>query len=146
MNPITVLLVEDNLSDIELTQIAFEKALVSNELQVVEDGQEALDYLFGCGSFTGRNVTQTPKLILLDLKLPGLDGLEVLECIRTSQTTRQIPVVILTSSIEEKDVRAAYDLGANSYIRKPVDFRQFTEVIQNLTHYWLVINHVPPDR
>lgn len=146
MNPITVLLVEDNLSDIELTQIAFEKALVSNELQVVEDGQEALDYLFGCGSFTGRNVNQTPKLILLDLKLPGLDGLEVLECIRTSQTTRQIPVVILTSSIEEKDVRAAYDLGANSYIRKPVDFRQFTEVIQNLTHYWLVINHVPPDR
>jgi CheY-like chemotaxis protein len=144
MNSKIILLVEDNPSDIALTQRALEKARVSNELVVAEDGQEALDYLFGAGEHAGRDVTQVPALVLLDLKLPKVDGLEVLRRIRADERSRRLPVVILTSSKEEQDVAQSYDLGANSYIRKPVDFNQFAEAIQHLGLYWLVMNEPPP--
>lgn len=139
-----ILLVEDNPSDIGLTKRAFKKNAIGNELVVAEDGQEALDYLFGAGAHTGRDVTTTPMLVLLDLKLPRVDGLEVLRRIRADPRTRRIPVVILTSSSEEHDLAASYDLGTNSYIRKPVDFQQFADVIKQLGMYWLVINEPPP--
>jgi two-component system response regulator len=139
-----ILLVEDNPSDIGLTRRAFKKSAIGNELVVAEDGQEALDYLFGEGAHTGRDVTNTPMLVLLDLKLPRVDGLEVLRRIRADPRTRRIPVVILTSSSEEHDLAAGYDLGTNSYIRKPVDFQQFADVIKQLGMYWLVINEAPP--
>lgn len=139
-----ILLVEDNPSDIGLTQRAFSKSAISNELVVAEDGQEALDYLFCTGPHSKRDSADTPMLILLDLKLPRVDGLEVLRRIRADSRTRRIPVVILTSSNEEQDIAAGYDLGTNSYIRKPVDFQQFAEVIKQLGLYWLVINEAPP--
>ncbi len=110
----------------------------------VEDGKEALDYLFGTGDFEGRDISQQPTLILLDLKLPIIDGLEVLRTIRGNDLTRRLLVVILTSSKEEQDLAASYDLGVNSYIRKPVDFHQFSEAIKQLGLYWLVINETPP--
>lgn len=140
----SILLVEDNPSDIELTKRALGKAHIVNELTVAEDGQEALDYLFGTGSHTGRDVTILPAAILLDLKLPKVDGLEVLKRIRADKRTKRLPVVILTSSQEEQDITASYDLGANSYIRKPVDFSQFAVAIENLGLYWLVLNELPP--
>jgi CheY-like chemotaxis protein len=139
-----ILLVEDNASDIGLTQRAFQKNAISNELVVAEDGQQAVDYLFCTGAHSGRNIADTPLLILLDLKLPRIEGLEVLRRIRADSRTRRIPVVILTSSSEEQDIAASYDLGTNSYIRKPVDFHQFAEVIKQLGMYWLVINQAPP--
>ncbi|MBI3284871.1 MAG: response regulator [Burkholderiales bacterium] len=139
-----ILLVEDNPSDVGLTQRAFQKAAISNKLVVAEDGQEALDYLYGTGAHSGRDSNDTPMLILLDLKLPRVDGLEVLRRIRADNRTRRIPVVILTSSGEEQDLASGYDLGTNSYIRKPVDFHQFAEVIKQLGMYWLVINEAPP--
>ena len=141
-----ILLVEDNPSDVGLTQRAFKKSAIHNELVVAEDGQEALDYLFCTGAHSGRNISATPMLILLDLKLPRVDGLEVLRRIRADSRTRRIPVVILTSSSEEQDIASGYDLGTNSYIRKPVDFHQFAEVVKQLGLYWLVINEAPPDR
>jgi len=144
MNPKTILLVEDNPSDVELTKRAFVREHIMNELVVVEDGQTALDYLFGAGRYAGRDLTQMPALILLDLKLPILDGLEVLRRIRAHERTRRLLVVILTSSKEDQDVAASYDLGVNSYIRKPVDFHQFAEAIKLLGLYWLVINEPPP--
>ena len=144
MNSNCILLVEDNPSDIELTRRAFHKASISNELVIAEDGQIALDYLFGVGRYAGRDLNQMPTLILLDLKLPGLDGLEVLRRIRAHERTRRLLVVILTSSREVQDVAASYDLGANSYIRKPVDFYQFVEAVGQLGRYWLVINDPPP--
>ena len=144
MNLRTILLVEDNPSDIDLTIRAFEREHITNELIVADDGQQALDYLFGKGKYSGRDVLQMPTLILLDLKLPGLDGLGVLRCIRENRQTRRLPVVILTSSKEEQDLAASYDLGVNSYIRKPVDFMQFAEVIKHLGLYWLVMNEPPP--
>jgi two-component system response regulator len=140
-----ILLVEDNPSDIGLTQRAFSKSAIRNELVVAEDGQEALDYLFCTGPHSGRDIADTPMLILLDLKLPRVDGLEVLRRVRADSRTRRIPVVILTSSNEEQDIAAGYDLGTNSYIRKPVDFQQFAEVIKQLGLYWLVINEAPPE-
>ncbi|MCJ7533373.1 MAG: response regulator [Anaerolineales bacterium] len=143
-NPKTILLVEDNPSDIGLTQRALAKSRISNELVVAEDGQEALDYLFGERTYAGRGVTQLPALVLLDLKLPKVDGLEVLRRIRADQRTRRLPVVVLTSSKEEQDLAASYDLGINSYIRKPVDFAQFVQTIQQLGLYWLVLNESPP--
>jgi two-component system, response regulator len=142
MNPGYILLVEDNLSDIDLTKRAFEKARITNELRVAEDGQEALDCLLG--SPGAEQAPELPALVLLDLKLPVIEGLEVLRRIRGNPRTRRLPVVILTSSKEEQDVAASYDLGVNSYIRKPIDFGQFAEAVKQLGLYWLVINESPP--
>jgi two-component system response regulator len=144
MNPKVILLVEDNPSDVALTERAFQKSRVANDLVVVEDGQEALDYLFGAGAYQGRDVEQLPTLVLLDLKLPRVDGFEVLRRIRSDPRTRRLRVVMLTTSAEEQDIGASYDLGVNSYIRKPVDFIQFAEAIQQLGLYWLVLNEIPP--
>jgi two-component system, response regulator len=135
-----ILLVEDNPSDVALTQRAFAKSRVTNELVVAEDGQAALDYLFGGGVYAGRDVHESPALVLLDLKLPRVDGLQVLRQIRADDRTRRMPVVILTTSREEQDVAQSYDLGVNSYIRKPVDFAQFVQAIEYLGLYWLVLN------
>jgi two-component system, response regulator len=140
MSTKTILLVEDDPSDIDLTRRAFAKSRVANELVVVEDGQEALDYLLG----EERSAADLPALVLLDLKLPKVQGLEVLRRIRADERTKRLPVVILTSSTEEKDVAAGYDNGGNSYIRKPVDFAQFIEAIRQLGLYWLVLNEQPP--
>jgi len=136
-----ILLVEDNPSDIELTKRAFEKSRLLNQLVVAEDGEEALSYLLNSGN---PRAVALPALILLDLKLPKLPGLEVLRRIRSDSRTSRIPVVILTTSREEPDVVSAYNLGANSYIRKPVDFKQFVEAIENVGSYWLVLNEPPP--
>jgi two-component system, response regulator len=140
----TILLVEDNPSDADLTRRAISKGHISNELVVVEDGQEALDYLRGEGAYAGRNISETPTLILLDLKLPKVPGLEVLRLIRADARLRRVPVVILTSSKEEEDVGAGYDLGVNSYVRKPVDFKEFQIAIENLGLYWLILNQPNP--
>lgn len=139
-----ILLVEDNPSDIGLTKRALNKSRVANELVVAEDGQEALDYLFGTGAYADRDVSQLPAVVLLDLKLPRVDGLEVLGRIRADERTRRLPVVMLTSSKEEQDLAASYDLGVNSYIRKPVNFVQFVQAIEHLGLYWLVLNELPP--
>ena len=144
MNSHIILLVEDNPSDIDLTRRAFKKSHIANELVVVEDGQEALDYLFGTGRYAGNDEAQLPALILLDIKLPKVDGLEVLREIRSHSQTRRLPVVMLTSSSEEQDIGASYDLGVNSYIRKPVDFTQFAQAVQQLNLYWFVLNEMPP--
>ncbi|MDD4555331.1 MAG: response regulator [Bacteroidales bacterium] len=141
-----ILLVEDNPSDIELTLRAFERQKIGNEIIVAEDGKEALDYLFGTGEYSGRDISEQPTVILLDLNLPLIDGKEVLRQIRSSELTRRLPVVILTSSKEEQDVTQSYDLGVNSYIRKPVDFNQFSEAVRQLGLYWLVINEPPPSK
>ena len=143
MNAKVILLIEDNASDIALTERALSRNNITNALVVAQDGQEGLDYLFGEGAHAGRDVGALPVLILLDLKLPRIDGLEVLRRIRADARTRRVPVVILTSSREEQDIAAGYDLGVNSYIRKPVDFHQFSETIRQLGLYWLVINEAP---
>ncbi|MBZ5726389.1 MAG: response regulator [Acidobacteriia bacterium] len=140
----TILLVEDNPSDVGLTQRALEKSRVSNHMVVAGDGQEALDYLWGAGAWAGRDVSDLPALLLLDLKLPKVPGLEVLRRIRADARTRRLLVVILTTSQEEQDVAAGYDLGVNSYIRKPVDFKQFAATVEHLGLYWLVLNEPPP--
>jgi len=140
----TILLVEDNPSDVALTKRALEKGHIVNEIVVAEDGQEALDYLFGAGKYSSRDRSDVPAVILLDLKLPRIDGLEVLKRIRATEATRRLPVVVLTSSKEEKDMAASYDSGVNSYIRKPVDFESFAECVKQLGLYWLVINEPPP--
>ena len=139
-----ILLVEDNADDEELTRRALKKSNVSNPLVVVRDGAEALDYLFARGEFAGRDVEEIPQVILLDLKLPKIDGLEVLRQIRADARTKLFPVVILTSSTEEQDMLRGYGLGANSYIRKPVDFTQFVEAVRQLGLYWLVLNQPAP--
>ena len=144
MNSKIILLVEDNPSDIGLTRRALAKSHIANELVVAEDGQEALDYLFGTGAYTGRDVNELPALVLLDLKLPRVDGLEVLRRIRADERTRRLPVVVLTTSREAPDVAASYDLGVNSYIRKPVDFNQFVQAVQHLGLYWLILIETPP--
>jgi len=143
-NEKTILLVEDNPSDVELTKRALQKEHILNEIIVAEDGQEALDYLFGTGKYSGRDISKMPTLILLDLKLPRVEGLEVLKRIRADEHTRRLLVVILTSSREEQDLIKGYNLGANSYICKPVDFNQFVEAVKYLGLYWLVINEMPP--
>jgi CheY-like chemotaxis protein len=140
-----VLLVEDNPDDVELTLRAFKKHHLLNEIVVATDGVEALDYLFGTGSYVGRDLNLLPQLILLDLKLPRLNGLEVLQRIRADPQTRLLPVVVLTTSSEQQDLLESYQLGANSYIRKPVDFHQFSDAIRQLGLYWLVLNEQPPD-
>ena len=144
MSSKTILLIEDNPSDIALTRRALEKARIVNRLVVAEDGQIALDYLFGRGDFAGRDPTDIPVLTLMDLKLPKVPALEVLRKIRSDATTRRVPVVILTSSNEEQDIATGYDLGVNSYIRKPVDFNQFLYTMEQLTLYWLLLNEPPP--
>ena len=140
----TILLVEDNPSDVELTKRAFAKEHLNIDIVVAEDGREALDYMFAAGKFAGRNVNDLPVLVLLDLKLPMIDGHEVLRQIRADERTHRQLVIILTSSKEDHDLAVSYDLGVNSYIRKPVDFRQFAEAIRILGLYWLVINEPPP--
>lgn len=139
-----ILLVEDNADDEALTLRALHKNKIANKIVVVRDGAEALDYLFTTGAHAGRDPREVPQVILLDLKLPKVDGLEVLRRIRTDPRTQMLPVVILTSSKEEQDMVQAYSLGVNSYVRKPVDFNQFVEAIGQLGLYWLVLNEAPP--
>lgn len=141
-----ILLVEDNPDDQALTRRALKKNNIMNELVVAQDGVEALDYLFGTGAHAGRDLSIMPTLILLDLKLPKVDGLEVLKRLREDERTRLLRVVVLTSSKEEHDLVESYSIGANSYIRKPVDFSQFTEAVRQLGLYWLVLNEAPPSR
>jgi two-component system, response regulator len=138
-----ILLVEDNPDDVKLTLRALKKSNILNEVVLAEDGVEALDYLFGTGKFAGRNTGTVPQLILLDLKMPRLDGLEVLQRIRADERTALLPVVILTTSNEDRDRVESYKLGANSYIRKPVDFDQFVSAVQQLGLYWLILNEAP---
>jgi two-component system response regulator len=139
-----ILLVEDNPDDEALTLRALKRNNILNEVAVARDGAEALDYLFCQGHYSARDPGRLPELVLLDLKLPKIDGLEVLRRIRADARTRRLAVVILTSSNEERDIIAGYDLGANSYIRKPVDFNQFMESVRQLGVYWLVLNVSPP--
>lgn len=147
LNPaIEILLVEDNPDDIELTLRALRRAGLSNEIVVARDGQEALDYIFCEGSHAGRSINDTPKVILLDLKLPKVDGLEVLRRIKSDDRTRTIPTVILTSSMDLQDVVGSYELGVNSYIVKPVNFERFSAAVQKLGMYWLLINQPPRGR
>jgi two-component system response regulator len=140
-----ILLVEDNRDDEELTRLALAESKVANRLTVVRDGQEALDWLFCQGAFADRDPCVLPCVVLLDLKLPKIGGLEVLQALRADPRSRRLPVVILTSSKEEVDIIRGYDLGANSYIRKPVDYEQFTQAIRDLGIYWMVLNEPPPE-
>jgi CheY-like chemotaxis protein len=139
-----ILLVEDNRDDEALTLRALKKNNIKNDVVVAHDGVEALDYLFGTGSHAGRDLTVMPQVILVDLKLPKVDGLEVLRRVRAHERTRLLPIVILTSSNEERDRINGYGLGANSYVRKPVDFAQFIEVVRQLGLYWLILNEPAP--
>jgi CheY-like chemotaxis protein len=139
-----ILLVEDNPDDVILTRMALKKAHINNKLVIARDGEEALDYLFRRGAYAGGARDQVPELILLDLKLPKLNGLEVLKQIRSHKKTRCLPVVILTSSLEEKDIIESYELGCNSYVQKPVDFDRFVEAIKEMGLYWLVLTQPPP--
>ncbi|MBM3745652.1 MAG: response regulator [Acidobacteria bacterium] len=142
----TILLVEDNPDDVVLTQRALRKHNMANELVVARDGREALDYLFGTGSFVGRDLSVMPVLVLLDLKLPRVNGVEVLRFIRNNPLTKLLPVVVLTTSVEEQDLISCYTLGCNSYIRKPVEFAEFVEAVRQLGLYWLVLNAPAPVR
>lgn len=139
----TILLVEDNPADVTLTLRALKKANIANEIVVARDGVEALDYLFGTGQYSGRNTNELPVVVLLDLKLPKIDGIEVLKRVRTTPLTKLLPVVVLTSSKEQSDVTACYEYSCNSYVRKPVDFNQFAEAVKQLGLYWLVLNEPP---
>jgi two-component system response regulator len=140
----TILLVEDNPDDVELTIRSLNRHNVKNDVVVAKDGQQALDYLFGTGEYTGRNLSSMPAVILLDLKLPKIDGLEVLRRLRADERMELVPVVIVTSSKEEQDLVNGYKLRANSYVRKPVDFLQFSEAVRELGLYWLLLNEPPP--
>ena len=144
MDQKTILLVEDNPDDEALTLRALKQHRISHKVVVARDGVEALDYLFGTGAYTGRDLHVMPQVILLDLKLPKVDGLEVLRRLRAHEQTRLLPVVILTSSKEEQDLIQGYSLGANSYVRKPVDFTQFAEAVRQMGLYWLILNEPPP--
>lgn len=139
----SILLVEDNPDDEELTRMALEENNITNSVVVARDGVEAVDYLFATGSYAGRDPSVLPSLILLDLKLPKMDGLEVLQRIRDNELTKLIPVVVLTSSKEDQDIVSSYKLGCNSYVRKPVDFSQFVEATRQLGMYWLLLNQPP---
>ncbi len=139
-----VLLVEDNDDDVELALHAFRSSQVTPEIIVVRDGEEALEYLWMTDRYAGREVRDLPSLVLLDLQLPGIGGLEVLRCLRERPETRRVPVVILTTSDDEADITGGYDRGVNSYIRKPVGFASFSEMVRQLEHYWLITNLAPP--
>ncbi|HEX9899375.1 MAG TPA: response regulator [Candidatus Methylomirabilis sp.] len=140
----SILLVEDNPDDVALTLRALKKNNIANQVVVASDGAEALDYLFGTGKHSGRDLGEMPAVVLLDLKLPKVDGLEVLRRLRTDERTKLLRVVILTSSKEEQDLMNGYKLGANSYVRKPVDFVKFVDAVRQLGMYWLVLNEPPP--
>ena len=142
-NEVEILLVEDNPEDAELTMRTLRKRNLANRLHHVEDGAAALDFLFGRGQFSGRDVNTRPKVVLLDLKLPKVNGLEVLRTMKEDPRTRNVPVVVITSSKEDRDLDEAYRLGANSYVVKPVDFNQFSEAVGQLGLYWVLINEVP---
>ena len=144
MNNKIILLVEDNADDVELTLRSLTKHKISNEVVVARDGAQALDYLFATGAYAGRDTSIMPAVILLDLKLPKIDGLEVLRRLRAEERTKLLPVVIVTSSKEEQDILNGYKLGSNSYVRKPVDFVQFSEGVRQLGLYWLLLNEPPP--
>lgn len=140
-NIVEILLVEDNERDAELTIRALKKHNFTNHLVHVKDGAEALDFLFGRGNYEGRNIAQHPRVVLLDLKLPKVDGLEVLRMIKNDENLRHLPVVVVTSSTEDPDMRTAYELGANSYVVKPVEFNAFLSAMSHLGLYWLLVNH-----
>ncbi len=139
-----ILLVEDNPDDEEQTLLSLRKNNLAHDIVVVRDGVEAIEFLFGTGQYAGRDITQAPTVILLDLKLPKLDGLGVLKRLRNDDRTRNLPVVVLTSSSQDADVLASYNLGANSYVRKPVEFGAFVEAVSNLGLYWVLLNRPPP--
>ncbi len=145
MNPneVEILLVEDNPDDVELALFALKKNNLANKIQIVRDGEEALDFLFCRGVFAGRSFDHPPRVVLLDLKLPKVDGLEVIRELKKDARTRPIPIVVMTSSNQQKDMVEGYQLGVNSYIQKPVDFDQFRQIIKDLGFYWLVINQIP---
>lgn len=143
---VEILLIEDDPKDVRLTLRVLERENVINRVEVVRDGEEALDFVFCRGSFSGRSPAHPPKLVLLDLKLPKVDGMEVLRQIKSNANTQAIPVVILTSSKEERDLVESYKLGVNSYIQKPVDFDQFRETIKAAGFYWLMVNQPPPEK
>lgn len=145
-NEVEILLVEDSMDDAEMTIRALKKINLANNLVHVEDGQEALDYLFGNGNFSNRELSKQPKVILLDIKMPRVDGIEVLRLIKSNEATRMIPVVIMTSSGEEKDMIATYSLGVNSYVIKPVNFESFAKAVSDLGLYWLLTNQIPNSR
>ena len=143
---VELLLVEDDPNDVELTLIALRKHKLANKIHVVRDGEEALDFLFCRGQYAGRGPNGQPKVILLDLKLPKVSGLEVLKAIKDDPSTRAVPVVVMTSSREQRDMVEGYRLGVNSYIQKPIDFGQFQTTIRDLGYYWLVVNQsLPPE-
>ena len=144
MDNATILLIEDNPDDVELTLHAFQKNHMANDVVVVGDGAEALDYLFGTGKYAGRDADELPALILLDLQLPKIGGLEVLRMVREDERTKRVPVVILTTSDEEEDIVNGYNGGCNSYLRKPVDFTEFMNAVKQLEVYWMVLNTPPP--
>ena len=144
-NDKVILLVEDHPDDEELTMRALAKNNIKNEVVVARDGVQALEYLFGTGAYAGRDLNLMPQIILLDLKLPKIDGLEVLRRLRADERTKFLPVVVLTSSKEEQDIVKSYQLGANSYVRKPVDFMEFTKAVQQLGLYWLILNESAPE-
>ncbi len=141
-----ILLVEDNPNDEELTLRALRKANIANEVAIARDGQEAIDFLFGTGKYAGREPPAMPAVVLLDLKLPKLDGIDVLQRIRADPRTKLIPVVVLTSSSEDEDMVRSYQSGANSYVRKPIEFSAFANAVTQLGMYWVLINQVPPSR
>jgi two-component system, response regulator len=140
---VEILLVEDNPNDLELALHALKRHNFANRIQIARDGEQALSFVFCTGEFANRRIENGPKVILLDLKLPKIDGLEVLQRIKGDPRTRKIPVVVLTTSREDRDVEKCYELGANSYIVKPVDFQQFTEAVRQLGFYWVLLNHPP---
>ena len=142
-HPVEIILVEDNPYDVELTLMALKQRNLSNNVHILNDGAEALDFIFCTGQFAGRETSRCPKVMLLDLKLPKIDGIEVLRRIRADERTRTIPVVVLTSSNEERDRVEAYKLGVNSYIVKPVDFDQFIKAVEEIGLYWLLLNKPP---
>ncbi len=143
INEVEILLVEDNPNDVELTLRALKKHNLTNKVFVVKDGAEALEFIFATGAYSHRKVKNSPKVILLDLKLPKVDGIEVLRKIKSDERTKKTPVVVLTSSREDKDIESCYTLGANSYIVKPVDFKSFVEAVKGLGLYWVLLNQPP---